>query len=71
MLLKNVLLSYFKIIEKPWEDNDTIIIPENGKLVIFDPKLQHYVPPQNVDHERVIIAGNIYSELSPQKITYQ
>ena len=61
----------FQNIEKPWEDNDTIIIPENGKLVIFDPKLQHYVPPQNVDHERVIIAGNIDSELSPQKITYQ
>ena len=61
----------FPNIEKPWEDNDKIITPENGKLVIFDPKLRHYVPPQKVDHERVVIAGNIFSELPPQKITYQ
>ena len=61
----------FQNIEKPWEDNDTIITPENGKLIIFDPKSQHYVPPQKVNHERVIIAGNIDSKLSPQKITYQ
>ena len=60
----------FQNIEKPWEDNDTIITPENGKLVIFDQRLQHYVPPQKVDHERVIVAGNIDLELSP-KITYQ
>lgn len=54
----------FQNIEKPWEDNDTIITPENGKLVIFDGQLLHYVPPQKVDHERVIIAGNIDLELS-------
>ena len=61
----------FPNIEKPWEDNDKIIIPENGKLIIFDPKLQHYVPPQKIDHESVVIAGNIDSVLSPQRITYE
>ena len=35
-----------------------IITPENGKLVIFDGQLQ------KVDHERVVIAGNIDLELS-------
>jgi len=61
----------FSNIEKPWEDNNTIITPENGKLVIFHPEMSHYVPPQKVDHERVIISGNIDLEISPQKITYQ
>jgi hypothetical protein len=52
---------------KPWE-NSRIISPENGKLIAWSPFLLHCVPPQQVDHERVIIAGNI--NLNEKKVTY-
>jgi len=65
---KNCSPLVFPNISSPWKNNDVVIKPENGKLVIFNPELHHYVPPQKVDHERVTIAGNIDLKL---KITYQ
>jgi len=41
--------------------SNTIIEPEEGKLVIFPSNLIHHVPSNNCDN-RVVFAGNIISE---------
>ena len=41
--------------------SNTIIEPEEGKLVIFPSLLVHHVPPNNCD-ERVVFAGNIWEK---------
>lgn len=37
------------------------IYPEPGKLIIFPSHLNHYVPKQKVNGERIVLSGNIYS----------
>jgi len=39
--------------------NETEIVPENGKLVVFSGLVEHSVPPQTCEHDRIVIAGNI------------
>ena len=41
-----------------FSSSNTIIEPEEGKLVIFPSNLVHHVPSNNCD-ERVVFAGNI------------
>jgi hypothetical protein len=40
------------------------IIPLNGKLVVFSGLVEHSVPPQTCDHDRIVIAGNINDVVS-------
>lgn len=37
------------------------IYPEPGKLIIFPSHLNHYVPKQKTNGERIVLSGNIYT----------
>ncbi len=52
-----------KLLESP-----QVIAPRNGTLAVWDPQLDHHVPPQYEGHERVIISGNIVDKNFPNLI---
>ena len=42
-----------------FKENNVSIPPEEGKIIIFDGRLIHKVPPNDCDN-RVIVSGNIF-----------
>ena len=46
--------------DRPWMPPAAVITPDTGILVMFNSTDLHYVPPQECEHERVIISGNIH-----------
>ena len=46
--------------DRPWMPPAAVITPDTGILVLFNSTDLHYVPPQECEHERVIISGNIH-----------
>ena len=42
-----------------FSNSDYKVQPMNGLLVMFPGWVKHEVPPQETDHERVMVAGNL------------
>ena len=40
-------------------NSDYKVQPSNGLLVLFPGWVKHKVPPQECDHERIMVAGNL------------
>ena len=38
---------------------DMAVVPKTGQMIIWPAWLFHYVPEQEVDDERIMIAGNL------------